>query len=187
MLCVNCGQREAEKVILVEAVPLGSKAPHTPREERKRREEELSRLCQRCQLEVMIPAEHRDHVGALFDDQRRMHDVASAQPPSDVLGPLLDALVREALRDPTDVATLREKLVSLVRYLASSEGRTLSDVYWTGHRLSRASNWAHVPEPYDDILLTLSGSTLQALWQPASPIAAEFLPERLLARLQDGR
>jgi hypothetical protein len=71
MLCVNCGLREAERVILVEAVPLGSSALHTARRTQAAR--------------------------------------GRAQPP--VSAPPLDALEQEALREPTDVATLRARLM----------------------------------------------------------------------------
>jgi hypothetical protein len=184
MLCARCGQREAEPVIYVEARLPGRPATSTP-EQRRAREEEMSRLCPQCCFEVTIPPEHLDHARQFFDAQERMHAAAAAHPPSDALRPLLDALEVEATRDPPDLALTRQRLEELLRFLASAEGRTLANVDATADRLQWASDWQHLPEPEREILGTLLATTLEALWLPESPHTRHALPEQLLVRLRD--
>ena len=103
MLCVHCGEREAEEVILIEAGPLNSAGGTSP-EERLQRAEELSQLCERCLVEVRFPQEARSHVEDFLSEQRHMRAAATAEPAPESLRPLLDAVEREALHDPTDIA-----------------------------------------------------------------------------------
>jgi hypothetical protein len=183
MLCTRCGEREAEKVIYVEAGPPGS-PPRTSLEERRAREEELSRLCERCLLEVAFPPEHFLHMQRLLDEQDAIHAAAAAQPASEALRPVLDALEAEAIRDPADVALTRKRLTELLQYLVSPEGRTLANFDATMDRLQWASDWGHLPMLEREILRALSGPTMEAVWQPESPGANAVLPEQLLAKLQ---
>lgn len=183
MLCIRCGERDAQKVIYVEAGPPGS-APRTSPEERRAREKELSQLCERCLLDVTVPPEMRPHMQRLLDEQDRMYAAATAQPASAALRPLLDALMAEALRDPLDIAATRRRLTELLQFLASPKGRTLANAHVTSEQLEFASGWEHLPELEREILRTLSGPTMEALWQPESPYTSYALPEQLLARLQ---
>lgn len=183
MLCVRCGEREAEKVVLIEAGPHDS-VPRTSPEERLRRAEELSQLCEHCLLEVALPAEARQFVKSHLNKQRRVRAAATAEPASDALLPLLDAAETEALRNPPEVTALRQRLINLLEHLVSREGRALPNLHATSERFASASNWSHVPAPYNEILEALSGPTMEAVWLPSSPWAKDLLPEHLLARLQ---
>jgi hypothetical protein len=182
MLCSRCGEREASEVIYVEAGPLDRPSRSSP-EERRAREEELSRLCERCLLDVTVPREHRAHIQHFFDEQERMHATATAHPASETLRSPLDALEAEAIRVPPDVVLVRQRLEELLQYLASPEGRTLANFDATKQRLTWASDWAHLPALEREILLALSGPTMEAVWQPDLSGASDVLPEQLLARL----
>lgn len=182
MLCTRCGEREAERVIYVEAGPAG-KPPRSSPEERRAREEELNGLCERCLIDVTVPPEHRLMMQRLMDDQRAMYAAASATPVSEALPPLLVALEAETTRNPVDVVVLRKRLTELLQFLVSPEGRTLANFDATRQQLD-LSSLSNLPALEREILLALSGSTMQALWHPELPGARELLPERLLARLQ---
>ena len=103
MLCTRCGEREAERAIYVEARPAGSSARMSSPEERRAREAELSSLCERCLFETMVPPEMRPHMQRMLDEQQRMYAAIAAQPASEYLRPLLDALEAETSRDHVHV------------------------------------------------------------------------------------
>lgn len=167
----------------VEAVQPG-RPPVSSLEEKQAREEELSRLCPPCLIEVTSPPEKVPLFLNFFDSQERMHAAGRAEPASETLWPLLDALETEAVREPADIAATRQRLTAILQYLASAEGRTLANIYAVSQRLSRASSWHHLPTLEREILGSLSVMTLQAFWEPESPWATFALPEQLLARLQ---
>jgi len=182
MLCTRCGEREAERVIYVEATPAG-KPPRSSPEERRAREEELNGLCERCLIEVMVPPERRDFMQHVWGEQRAMSAAAAAQPVSAALPPLLVALETETTRDPVDVVLLRQRLTELLRFLVSAEGRTLAHFDATRRQLD-LGNWSQLPALEREILRGLAGATMEAVWNPDAPGASDWLPERLLARLQ---
>jgi len=182
MLCTRCGEREAERVIYVEARPAGSSARMSSLEERRAREAELSSLCERCLHETIFPPERLPHMQRMLDEQKRMYAAIAAQPASEDLWPLLDALEAAATREPADVALLRKRLIELLQYLVSPEGRIIANFDATRYRLD--FDWQHLPALEREILRALSGPTLEAVWQPELPQARDYLPEHLLARLQ---
>ena len=184
MLCTRCGEREAERVIYVEARPAGSSARMSSPKERRAREAELSSLCERCRFETMVPPEMRPHMQRMLDDQQRMYAAIAAQPASEDLLPLLDALEAETRRDPANVVLLRKRLIELLQYLVSPEGRTIANFHATYDRLEFTDEWRRLPALEREILRALSGPTMQAVWQPDLPEARDFLPEQLLARLR---
>ena len=184
MLCTRCGEREAARAIYVEARPAGSSARMSSPEERQAREAELSSLCERCLFETTVPPEMRDHMQRTLDEQQRMYAAIAAQPASEDLRPLLDAVEAEARRDPANVVLLRKRLIELLQYLVSPEGRTIANFDATRYRWEFVEEWPHLPALEREILRALSGPTLEAVWQPELPEGRDFLPERLLARLQ---
>ena len=184
MLCTRCGEREAARAIYVEARPAGSSARMSTREERKAREAELSSLCERCLFETTVPPEMRDHMQRMLDGQQRMYAAIAAQPASDDLRPLLDAVEAETNRDPANVVLLRKRLIELLQYLVSPEGRTIANFHATYERLDFTDEWRRLPALEHEILRALAGPTMQAVWQPELPEARDLLPEHLLARLQ---
>src|SRR6478735_8288926 len=141
MLCTRCGEREAERVIYVEARPAGSSARTSSPEERQAREAELSSLCERCLFETMAPPEMRPHMQRMLDEQQRMYAAIAAHPASEDLRPLLGALEAETSRDPANVVLLRKRLIELLQYLVSPEGRTLANFDATYDRLGFAGEW----------------------------------------------
>ena len=184
MLCTRCGERDGERVIYVEARPAGSSARMSSPKERRAREAELSSLCERCLFETMVPPEMRPHMQRMLDDQQRMYAAIAAQPASEDLRPLLDALEAETRRDPANVVLLRKRLIELLQYLVSPEGRTIANFHATYDRLEFTDEWRRLPALEREILRALSGPTMQAVWQPDLPEARDFLPEQLLARLR---
>ena len=184
MLCERCGERDAEKVVLIEADPPNCTPRSNPIEPRQKRAEALGRLCARCVIEVTVPPEQRPAMLSWMDEGQRMHAAGAAGSVSETLIPILDAVEREALHNPPNLGALGERLALLLRFFVTVEGRTHPNLYATSRRLASASNWMHVPDPYGEILQALSEPTMQAVWQPTSPKTDEVLPEQLLELLQ---
>jgi hypothetical protein len=183
VLCIRCGEREAERVILVEGHSSAS-APSTPLVERQRRAEELSRLCGRCLIETIYPLEQQASTLDWLEEEQRMEAAAEAETIADALPSLLDAVAREAVRAVPDFDVLRDRLIALLQFLISAEGRTHANLYAMARQLNGTSNWVHLPPPYMDLLEALSGFTMRSVWRPAETGAMGLLPEQLLERLQ---
>jgi hypothetical protein len=183
VLCIRCGEREAERVILVEGHPSES-SPSTPLAERQRRAEELSRLCGRCLIETIYPPEQQARFLAWHAEEQRMAAAAEAETVADALPRLLDAVTREAVREVPDFDVLRDGLIALLQFLITAEGRTHANLWATARQLNGTSDWQHLPPPYLDLLEALSGFTMRSVWRPEETRAMGLLPEQLLERLQ---
>lgn len=103
---------------------------------------------------------------------------------SESLRPLLERL-RECLHvRPVDSVALKGAIVSILKFLASPEGRTDANCRAVGFFLMQDEAWSadELPEAFVDILADMSGALHDTLSAPKIAANFESTPEQLLER-----
>ena len=132
-------------------------------------------------------AERLREIDASFDGERAAELAARAQSVSAELPARLDAVMLAVAAASEDPAALRAAIVSLLELLASAEGCTHANVRRASEELSRrGAAWAGVPEPYGELLRTMSGPMRGARWEPELTEALGAQPRQLVERARRG-
>lgn len=107
---------------------------------------------------------------------------------SNRLRPLLEAVYQQALAEPIDSATLKQRLVELLTFL-NGEGRSNANCWAADLFFARSENWEadwaerNLPESIHDVFAMMSEALHDTVQAPE--IAKNFgcLPEQLLERV----
>ena len=117
----------------------------------------------------------------------QVESIVDGEAVSPELSPLLAGVYVEVQREPTDLMALRASLDALLRYLASSAGRTnancwAADLFFM-HNDRWDRDWDHLPEPYQDVFGYLGEALHDTVSHPEVAENFDNTPEQLLARL----
>jgi hypothetical protein len=105
------------------------------------------------------------------------------------LRPLLQAVYRQVLAEPIDLALLKQSLVGLLTFVGG-EGRSNANCWATDLFFARCENWEsdwaerNLPDGFHDVLAMMSEALHDTVQAPE--IAQNFgcLPEQLLERVR---
>jgi len=111
------------------------------------------------------------------------------EPVSPELAPMLLAVYQELAAAPTHLATLRDSIERLLRFLTTPAGRTNANCWATDMFFCLGEGWGdvdwdHIPDELGDILGEMGGALHDTVQDPAIAENFEATPEQLLRKLE---
>ncbi|MCP4612767.1 MAG: hypothetical protein GY845_29070 [Planctomycetes bacterium] len=104
------------------------------------------------------------------------------------LNTLLDSIYKEINNDSPNQIKIKDKLIDLLSFLCSLEGRTNENCRYVNNYFCLKDNWfeciERLPKQLHDVLFDIGGSLHDAVKNPEIAANFESTPEQLLTRIK---